>query len=81
MFRINHFCLGVQNLSAKVLGILKDSAVVQEAAKEDRCILVTDRTNFYAEAGGQLSDIGRIHNKVNANLFQFYSYIKYLKKK
>jgi alanyl-tRNA synthetase len=41
-------------------GLLVDGEQVQEAGEGDRVEVVLDRTPFYAEAGGQLADAGRI---------------------
>ncbi|MGA1597062.1 MAG: alanine--tRNA ligase, partial [Candidatus Nanopelagicales bacterium] len=43
-----------------VTGILRDGAVVPVAREGDHVEIVLNRTPFYAEAGGQLGDHGRI---------------------
>jgi alanyl-tRNA synthetase len=47
-----------KNLQCKVLAIVKDNSVVDQAIEGDECILVTDHTHLYHEAGGQASDTG-----------------------
>eukprot|EP01006_Ploeotia_vitrea_P033801 TRINITY_DN65642_c6_g1_i1.p1 TRINITY_DN65642_c6_g1~~TRINITY_DN65642_c6_g1_i1.p1 ORF type:complete len:970 (+),score=657.92 TRINITY_DN65642_c6_g1_i1:104-3013(+) len=43
-----------------------DNAFAQEANKGARVGIITDRTNFYAEAGGQIYDIGTIKSELGA---------------
>ena len=45
---------------SKILGVLLDGKVSQEANAGDEVEVVLDRTPFYAEGGGQLADAGLI---------------------
>ena len=46
--------------TAKVLAILKDGERVDSASENDEVLIVTDKTCFYAESGGQVGDTGVI---------------------
>ncbi len=52
-------------LKAKVLGWVKDNAVVTEGelGAGAEAALLLDRTNFYAEQGGQVGDTGTVRTK------------------
>ena len=52
--------LGYETLEAtgKVLMIIRDSQVVDEAKEGEKVWFITDRTPFYGEAGGQVGDTG-----------------------
>ncbi|MDQ2830922.1 MAG: alanine--tRNA ligase, partial [Chloroflexota bacterium] len=54
--------LGYDTLDAiaRVVGIVKDSAAVREAAPGDTVQVVLDRTPFYAASGGQVGDKGTL---------------------
>ncbi len=55
--------LGYDDLQAeglRVLAILKDGRPAQAADAGDAVIVITDRTPFYAESGGQVGDTGEL---------------------
>ena len=54
--------------SATVTGVLADGVVVASAKVGDEVEVILDRSPFYAEAGGQLGDHGRIVTESGATL-------------
>jgi alanyl-tRNA synthetase len=50
------------NANAHVLGWIKDNVVVRSGrlSEDEQAALLLDRTNFYAEQGGQIGDLGTI---------------------
>lgn len=52
----------VLEISSKVNIIIKDKDFVNSIKTGDKAIIVTDKTPFYAEMGGQVGDTGIIYN-------------------
>jgi len=48
--------------NSKLLYIIKNDMLVDSTKKDEEVILIFDKTPFYAEAGGQLGDSGKILN-------------------
>ncbi len=49
-------------MSSYVRAIIRDGTVVSQAAHGDQIELITEKTCFYGEAGGQAGDCGSIYN-------------------
>ncbi len=64
------FC-GYSEIStaAKIVAIVKDNERVESVSQGDKALIVTDKTCFYAESGGQIGDSGAISNSTfSANI-------------
>ncbi|MFH1678308.1 MAG: alanine--tRNA ligase, partial [Candidatus Omnitrophota bacterium] len=57
-------------LNAKVIAILKDNSEVKKINQGEKARVVLDRTVFYPEGGGQVTDTGRIKKGKNVFLVE-----------
>jgi alanyl-tRNA synthetase len=51
----------VDNVDTKVIGLIKDGQIVEEAQPGDEIEIVLPETPFYVESGGQVSDTGEMY--------------------
>ncbi|WP_018757103.1 alanine--tRNA ligase [Paenibacillus terrigena] len=49
-------------IQAQIIGMIVDDALVDTVEEGHVCQMILDRTPFYAESGGQISDLGTIAN-------------------
>ncbi len=57
---------GPTELESQVVAVLRDGAVVDKADEGQKIELILTETPFYVEAGGQVSDTGRIFHQAGA---------------
>lgn len=55
------FTYGIKPLKAKVIGIFEEGKSVEKSS--NICEIIFDKTIFYAESGGQVSDVGEFSGK------------------
>ncbi len=65
---------------AKVLMILKDKEEVEKAKANEEAIIITDKTPFYGESGGQIGDTGFISNNEGKKIAKVLDTQKHNKK-
>ena len=51
-------------IGSKVTALLTDNTLIDRVSDDEEFQLITDRTCFYAESGGQAADNGHIENEV-----------------
>ena len=64
--------VGYSQVSCKgcIKAMIKDNEPVEELKEGEKGIVILDRTPFYAESGGQASDIGMIYNDEGSALVE-----------
>ncbi len=62
--------LGYESLdhSSRLIGLVTNGQIVQQACEGDYIQIILDETVFYAEAGGQIGDCGLLTDKNNQDL-------------
>ena len=65
-----------QETTTKVIAIIKGDELVKEAGKGDAVEIVTQKTGFYIESGGQVSDMGMIYTGNGEGRFEVEGMLK-----
>ena len=58
-----------EEITTEIISIIKNGQEVKEICEGEMGEIILERTNFYIESGGQVSDTGQISNKNYENLF------------
>ena len=70
----------ISDITSQVLTMVQGEEVVEEASENQTAEVILDRSPFYAEAGGQVADTGRLENdRLQASLEDVFTPLKGLR--